>query len=413
MPLRKVLFWLHLACGCLAGVIILAMSLTGVLLTYERQILAAWERGAYRAPTPANAARLPVDRLLDAIRRERGDLPADATLTQRSDPAEPVEIRIGRERAIYASPYSGHVLGEGAAGGARVLFQKVTAWHRWLGVEGTGRATARAITGACNLFFLVLVVSGAYLWLPRRWSWPAVRSVIWFRGAATGKARDFNWHNVFGVWALIPVFFVVLSAVPMSYSWANDLLYRLSGSEPPPPLRGEGGPGGPGGERRGPRGKREQSAAPDAAVDLNQLWRRAQIPVPAWKSITARVAVSRGESVTFTIDAGDGGQPQKRSTLTLDAASARMVKFETFASASPGRRLRSWSRFVHTGEYYGMVGQTIAGIASLAGVMLVWTGIALALRRFVAWRSRGRDTPASADQQAPVGVGPASGGRLL
>ena len=85
--------------------------------------------------------------------------------------------------------------------------------------------------------------------------------------------------------------------------------------------------------------------------------------------------------MTFTIDAGDGGQPQRRSTLALDPASARIVKVETFASASAGRRLRTWSRFVHTGEYYGVVGQTIAGIASLAGVMLVWTGIALALRR--------------------------------
>jgi uncharacterized iron-regulated membrane protein len=57
-----------------------------------------------------------------------------------------------------------------------------------------------------------------------------------------------------------------------------------------------------------------------------------------------------------------------------------------------------WMRFVHTGEYYGVLGQTIAGIASAAGILLVYTGFALALRRLVAWRKR--QVPAEAVQQA-------------
>ena len=41
----------------------------------------------------------------------------------------------------------------------------------------------------------------------------------------------------------------------------------------------------------------------------------------------------------------------------------------------------------HLDEALGIVGQTIAGIGSFAGVMLVWTGISLALRRLAAWNS--------------------------
>jgi uncharacterized iron-regulated membrane protein len=59
-----------------------------------------------------------------------------------------------------------------------------------------------------------------------------------------------------------------------------------------------------------------------------------------------------------------------------------------FSSLDAGRRARTWLRFVHTGEYYGLIGQTIAGVASAGAVVLVWTGIALSLRRFRAWRSR-------------------------
>jgi len=40
-------------------------------------------------------------------------------------------------------------------------------------------------------------------------------------------------------------------------------------------------------------------------------------------------------------------------------------------------------RGVHTGEALGPLGQVVAALACLAGVMLVWTGIALAWRRMM------------------------------
>ena len=73
-----------------------------------------------------------------------------------------------------------------------------------------------------------------------------------------------------------------------------------------------------------------------------------------------RLPDSPRRPVTFTIDTGDGGQPQKRSTLTVDRAAASVVRWEIFADQNSGRRLRSWSRFVHTGEAFGLTGQTIA-----------------------------------------------------
>lgn len=90
----------------------------------------------------------------------------------------------------------------------------------------------------------------------------------------------------------------------------------------------------------------------------------------------------------ISVDEGFGGQPQLRRTLTIDRASGAVVKAETFDDLGPGRRARSWLRFAHTGEYYGLTGQTIAGVVSAGGAMLVYTGVALALRRLWAWRRR-------------------------
>jgi uncharacterized iron-regulated membrane protein len=115
-----------------------------------------------------------------------------------------------------------------------------------------------------------------------------------------------------------------------------------------------------------------------------------------WRSIGIRLPQRPQQPFTFTVDEGYGGQPQKRGTLTVARGAGAVPVWETFADQSRGRRLRSWLRFAHTGEYYGLVGQTVAGIVSAGGVVLVWTGLALALRRFVAWVNRRRAGPTAA-----------------
>ena len=64
---------------------------------------------------------------------------------------------------------------------------------------------------------------------------------------------------------------------------------------------------------------------------------------------------------------------------------------------------RMWIRFIHTGEQYGLVGSTIAGLASLASALLVYTGLALALRRLqehLQKRKRRKESMREADSHA-------------
>lgn len=391
---RRVVFWCHLAAGVTAGSIVLIMSVTGVLLAYERQILSWADTRSYRAaPQSADTPRLAPSALLDAVRNAQPDVTATAVTTW-SDPEAPAAVAAGA-RVIYVNPYSGQVLGEGAAR-TRVFFRRVTDWHRWLGVSGDGRAMARTITGASNLAFLFLVVSGTYLWLPRTWAWTwrQVRTVLWFRGKLAPKARDFNWHNVIGVWSAAPLLVVVLSGVVISYPWASNLVYRAYGETPP---QRAASPGGAGSDRpRDPRGGAGAARlSPAAPFDrLDAAWTRAlQLTLRSGSgparpnSVSMRVPASAGGPVVFTIDEGNGGQPQKRATLTLDGRTGEVIAWEPFSRLSPGRRMRSYLRFAHTGEAAGVLGQTIAALASAGAALLVWTGISLALRRMWAWRA--------------------------
>jgi uncharacterized iron-regulated membrane protein len=384
MKLRTLLFWPHLVAGVLAGVLILLMSATGVLLTYERQLV-EWSNSDLRSQAPATTTpRLPVDQLVASFQQAYPDM-APTSVAVGAERRDAVIVSAG-QRSFYLDAYSGRVLGEGRQG-MRQFMSDVRSWHRWLAAEGDARVTARLFTGWSNVLFLFIICSGLYLWFPRTWSWPRLRPVVWFTRGARGKARDFNWHNTVGVWCLVPLFIVVASALPMSFPWANDFVYRAMGEEPPAGRRG-GGPGE--GAREGGRGRAgSELPASVSTQGLDGLLQRAAQQEPDWQTLTLRLPESARDPVNISIDRGDGGQPQLRSTLTLDR-SAAVVRYETFASQGPGRRLRTLMRFAHTGEVLGVAGQTVAGLASAGAVVLVWTGIALALRRGRAWLSRRR-----------------------
>ena len=377
--LRKIIFWCHLTTGVSAGIIILTMSVTGVLLTYERQIMAWADTRGYRIEPPSSAAtHLSIEALLTRA-REAKPAANPSAITLRAHPKSPAEVSFGREGVLFFNPYTGEVLGEGSRK-TRSFFQSVTNWHRWLGAQGENRAVAKAITNACNLGFLFLVSSGFYLWWPRKWTRKQFRNVIWFKRGFTGRMRYFNWHNVIGFWCVAPLFIVVLSGVVISYTWAGNLVYRAVGESPPAP-RSAAPPPNAGSGRA-------------VSVDgLDRLWARAEQQQPGWRSISLQLPNSVDAPVTFTIDQGNGGQPQKRAQLTLDRKSGEVVRWEPFSSYTRGRQLRSFFRFAHTGEVAGIFGQTIASIASMGGAFLVLTGLLLAWRRFRAWMAE-RETSA-------------------
>lgn len=375
MPLRRLVFWLHLAAGCFAGVVILIMSVTGVLLAYQRQLVAWADRRSYdMAPPPAGAPRMPLEEILGALARSGRHGPT--AITVRAGLAEPLEVSYGREQTLFVDPYTGMILGEGSRA-VRSFFENVERWHRTLGAGGPNRALGRAVTGACNLAFLILVVSGPYLWWPRQWNRQRLRAVAIPQWKLRGRARDFNWHNAIGVWCAVPLFVIVLSGVVMSYPWANALLYRATGNPPPAEGALRGSP------RRGrhPQGHTNWSG-------LGKLEQRAEQQLPDWRSVTLRFEGGPSAPMAFTIDEGSGGEPQKRAQLTLDRNTGEVIRWEPFSSYNAGRRARIWARFLHTGEAGGIIGQTIAATASAGAAVLVCTGLLLVWRRWRSWRAR-------------------------
>jgi uncharacterized iron-regulated membrane protein len=412
---RKIVFWCHFTVGSIAGIVILTMCVTGVMLAFERQIISFAERH-FQVNRPADAHRLSLETLLEKAHKVQPAGPM--SVAWKSDPSAPVEVAVTRNQSLLLNPYTGESLGEGAAR-TRAFFHSVEDVHRWLAVPAQNRTTGRAITGACNLGFLLLVCSGPFLWLPRTWSRDSVRAGTRLKLSLRGKARDFNWHNAIGIWTCVPLGVIVLCAVVMSYPWANNLVYKMTGNTPPPPNPQQqlAANAQPSGQRN--RNRESSSQAVDNKDASSTPWNgldaashRAEERVPEWRTITVRFGSPSDTNLAFSIDSGGGGRPDKRSQLTVNRKTGAEVRWEPFSSYNSGRQLRAWIRFTHTGEAGGLPGQSIASIAAAGGAMLVLTGLSLAIRRLLATLARQRKVTVAADRITDQTVNAAESIRL-
>tara|TARA_B100000678_G_scaffold291616_1_gene309833 strand:- start:13762 stop:14922 length:1161 start_codon:yes stop_codon:yes gene_type:complete len=373
MSMRRIIFWSHLVAGLAAGTFVLIMSVTGVLLTYENQVELAIT-DTVKVISPDGGLQMSVEELsqLENV-QSAGDRGISLTFDNREN--APVGVRAGRSGGFLLNPYTGEELTDPAEGWSAV-YRQIMFIHRWLGAEGESRDTARMITGAANLVFLFLLISGAYIWLPKAWKWVFFRLNMFFRKSyPTSKARDFNWHHVFAFWAFVPLFFIVISGVMISYPWAVDLINAAWGEE---------------GGRRGPETANDTNAeaAEMPAGDLASLDEAIAAAQTYGDKEWTRISLSLPESqtatdLTLTRHFGDRVLPQQRETLTFDRITGEITDVQTYADNSPARKTRLFLRFIHTGERYGLIGSTIAGLSSLAACFLVYTGFALSFRRLI------------------------------
>jgi len=386
--LRKIFFWLHLAIGVTAGLVIAIMAFTGTTLAFEKELVAWGERDVRRVVPPADAARLPLSEIL----RRACEAAPESKLSGASisaDPAAAVPVTFGRDDLYFVNPYTGEVR-QPASRRIRDFLQFTESVHRQLALTNDSRKPlGRAVTGACSAAFLFLATSGLFLWWPRQWSTQRLKATAVVNFGLAGRARDFNWHNAIGFWAAPFLILTTLCALPMSYRWASNLLYTATGNTPP--VSGANSPA-----------IAVPTPPPDATpLSQDALLAAAQREFPDWWYISFRFGGGSGSGSARSKAAADGSSerrgpqavsvmvqtpdqyPSFASTmLLLDPYTGAVLKREPFAEQNAGRKLRTWARFIHTGEAAGWPGKVLATLTSLGAVILVWTGSALAWRRF-------------------------------
>lgn len=443
---RKVLFWLHLVIGLAAGGTIAITAFTGATMAFEKQFIAWAEGDLRHVTPPAEpGAKLSLDELLQKLRETQPEA-RPMSLTVFADPTAAVILNLGRTNTVYANPYTGEFQSQGAPRlraffqlmlrwhrwlgvnePPRAEGRAVGAGSPRANAEGgaegqppqskSPRQLASTVVGVSAIIFFTLSVSGLWLWWPRSWSLKALRATSLVNLRLRGKARDWNWHNAIGLWSAPLILVMSFTGAMMAFRGLGNLVYGPQA----------GSPGGPGGA--GTNAPTFTAPAPGTRpLGPEALVAAAVKEAPAWESVTLRFGtgrqrgpgmrgaggeMARGEGRGEATPNADGGERRERRTrgegggregrgsqavtalvkvagswsptplqIQLHPFTGEVLKREAFGNHGLRRSLRQLNRTLHTGEAGGLPGQALALLGCLGGLVLVYTGFALAWRRF-------------------------------
>lgn len=374
--IRKTIFWAHLMAGLVAGLVLASIALTGAVLTYERQMVRAAEFSSL-ADRQDDSAVLSADALLTQAKRHWPEAALDQLVLEATR-HRPVKVYAGRTLLGLISPYDATVLvDEGAT--TRQFMRDTRSLHRWLLQSGDARPTGRLIVSIATIAFALMIVTGVYLWLPKTFSHKSMAPRIWFKAPTkTTTARHFMWHHSFSFWTWPLLLVLALSGLVFSSNsyrdWVSDYgapfvdpatepLLPSTLTTPPRLFVPSGGP-------------------------LELALAQASAYVPESKRFHLYLPRKAGDALRVRADAGTGAEAAKRTDMLFDAGTGTLLQVSPYSTTAPGRRALIFVRFLHTGEVYGLLGQTVAGLVTIAMLFLIYSGMLLGINRLRAMVQR-------------------------
>lgn len=208
---------LHLWLGLLSGVVLVVVCFTGSVLVFQEPIENAVNRKVRRVAI--GEQRLALDSLLANYNRHF-ELAA-GRISVSSDPEVATHFfafdrKTGERVSAYFNPYTAALIGtENKA--LQSFFSFNLRLHRWLLVRGIGKQ----IVGASTLIFVFMLLSGLFLWWPRKKR--ELQAAFTLKRKTTFFRRVYELHNVLGFYAMIGLLLLSLSGLYFSYPWVRQM----------------------------------------------------------------------------------------------------------------------------------------------------------------------------------------------
>lgn len=358
---RQIHIWLSIP----FGLVISITCFTGAVLIFEPEITAQVQRD-YQRVERVGVAPLPIDELMRRVEPtlKDGQRITGVTIYDDAERCYKVNLSEPKHAATYVDQYSGEVKGEP---GRLEFFRTMFRLHRWLMDERPEDDGAifwgKMIVGVSTLMFVVVVISGIVVWIPKSLSALKNRTRIALR---KGWHRFwYDLHVAGGIYATLLLLVMALTGLTWSFEWYRDDFYKLFGVELDAKTATNKG-----GERGG------RSAERDTLAYIS--WERAYANVHSAVGGAEEMTISRG-SVSVPCD-GWGNQRASDKYL-FDEATGEITDTQLYEDADRSRKVRGWIYSVHVGNWGGIVTRILWFLAAMLGATLPLTGYYLWLRR--------------------------------
>lgn len=218
--IKSSILWLHKWLGIITGIIVLILSLSGCVYTFQDELkLWAYPEKYFIKDTVQTASPLPLSTLLSSAQHslEKGqkitrvDLyPAkDRTWVFRAMKTD--DSAFGHwnyyiyYKRVFVNPYTGSV--QQVEDAKTEFFQLVLQLHLNLLL---GKKYGHTLVSWSVALFVLILLSGVVLWWPKKWKGKNLRRSFWIDTKVKWKRLNHDLHNVVGFYCL---FFALVFAI--------------------------------------------------------------------------------------------------------------------------------------------------------------------------------------------------------
>ena len=370
---KKIWFQVHWFIGITAGTVLMAIGLSGAILSFDEEILDCINPGVVHVaaqPAPMLTPPQIIAHLQTTLPQRRVSM-----VTVYAEPGASARIMfspppgVKRSEIRYVDPYTGSLL-QAPRGAA--FFQFVERFHRWLLLPVE---TGKLISGTLSLCLLLLALSGLYLRWPRRiGNWRA-----WFKldFGLSGRSLLWNLHSVVGTWLLVMYVIFAATGAYWSLDWVKRSVNALAGESIPQRAEGNG-------RKEGPGKRKDKPAEPgtvQSAPDLDLAWNSFVNAAGPTTMVNLRVPDKAGEPVQFNYLTAQSPHERARNRMAIALQTGDIKQTELYADKSRGSRFIAAVYPLHMGSYFGLPGRIIMTLAALLMPLFGITGWMLYLDR--------------------------------
>lgn len=383
MPINKkskinnVITWLHLWLGLISGIVVVIVSLTGCLFVFQQEI-SDWVRHDeyYVTPPSGHAVVLPLSELEKSAQKALGADKPVQYITAYNDAGRAWEFmayRPGNPNAftyngsidyyesVFVNPYTGEVTGK--VNYLRDFFVIVKAIHWSLYLSNQ---YGQPIVGWGTLIFVLILITGFIMWLPKRWSKVEKDKAFKVKWTARFKRLNYDLHNVLGFYTLIVALILAFTGMMYAFQWFNRAVYAtatLSTSSPAyPNFSSEPG----------------NKATGIVPLDKAYMAGRARFPQAARYLM---IAPATNKAAINFIAYPKAGVYYASDAAYYDQYSGKFLGESLYENENNGRKLLDMKYDIHVGAIGGLPGKIIAFLVSLVCASLPVTG-------FIIWWGR-------------------------
>lgn len=371
MTARKLFRKLHLWLSLPFGLIIMTTCLTGALLVFEKEITELVRHDSYTIPVRKTGI-LSLQSLLERVARETPDSVQITSVTIPSDFRRAYTVGLSKPRraGVLVDPYTGKIVGQS---GRLPFFTTVRELHRWLldsmKPDSEGIFWGRVIVGTSTLLFVFILLTGLFLWWPKKLKGVGKRLKISLR---QGRQRLFtDLHTVGGVYVFVLLLAMAMTGLTWSFEWYRTGFYKVFGAE-----MAEGGKGDKG--DKGPKKDKSKDAPREEGAE------QAKLPASYiyWEEVVEYVReVSEADYPEITVKDGEVevplaglGNSRAADSFRFDKKTGQVTEYKAYREAKRDKKLRGWIYSIHTGAWGGLFTRICYVLAALFGASLPLTG---------------------------------------